>query len=454
MSAFVGEAARPPRCGWTPWIAAYLVFCVVVLVMVWYRASAKADATDFRDFWENALHFRQTGEIASDLGVHNYLPFFTILMTPWSFLPLQVAAVLFVALSLALFALTVWMCVALLPNPLPPREEAGGGFSTPLPPREGAGGGLNPQAAALIAAALMLPYVYACAVLGNVGLLLLFLIVTCWFLARRGHPVVAGAALGLATLIKLLPAALIVYFLLRRQWRVAAAAVATVLVLGLGWPLLSLGPSRTWREHAAFYGRAIQGHSATSTILADKPIKANFSNSALPVVLRRLLSPINGGKDSEVLLVNVANLPRPVILNAYRALLAGMVAASILVAVHGVLRRGGLAAARSDADDGWTFATWCCLMLLASPLVWTHYLPLVYWPLVAVVLGLLRDRQRGGVRLTLWLGGAVWLAGILCLAWPAARAAGAQLAAVFVLWLVSIVQVVWSDGAAGSHAQA
>jgi hypothetical protein len=259
--------------------------------------------------------------------------------------------------------------------------------------------------------------------------------VACWFLVQRGHPLIAGAALGLATLVKLVPAALIVYFLLRRQWRVAAAALTTIIVLGIGWPLLSLGPTRTWNEHAAFYERAIRGHSASATILADKPIKANYSNNALPIVLRRLLSPVDAGKEGQPLIVNVAALRRPVILGIYGLLVAVIAGASVLAAVR--------------TAHAWAFAAWCCLMLLASPLVWTHYLPLAFWPLALLADAAARCHPRAGAatphRYTggerAWARGAlvVWLLAAVLLAWPAARAAGAQIGGVLALWLVAII---------------
>ena len=89
--------------GWHVLLAAWGVYTAVILVVVANRAES---SSDFRDFWENAVHFRQTGQIAADLGVHNYLPFFTIFMLPWSLLPLRAAIVLFTLLSLGLFAIT------------------------------------------------------------------------------------------------------------------------------------------------------------------------------------------------------------------------------------------------------------------------------------------------------------------------------------------------------------
>ncbi len=407
----------PPRRGWYALFGVVILLATVMLVMVAFRAES---STDFRDFWENALQFRETGEIAHDEGVHNYLPFFTIFMTPWSFLPLPVAAVSFVLLSLALFGLSAYMTDVLLSDGVPPR----------------------PRAALLVSLGLALPYVYACAVVGNLGLLLLFLVVATWFLVERGREWEAGLALGLATLIKLLPAVLIVFFLFKRRWRVAGTAAAVTVVLGLGLPLATLGYARTVAEHNIFYEGAVKKHSAYQTITADRPVKAQYNNNALPIVLRRLLSPVNVGSSDEErdrLLVNIADWPRGSILDLYVVLIAGLVVASVVTTLRGPQRwppedMDGLRRLRGQ------FGVWCCLMLLASPLVWTHYLPLVYWPLAV-----LADRveRTGRAARRPWRLGVtavlVWMLAAVLLAWPAARAAGAQLASVACLWLAMTV---------------
>ena len=405
------ETRRPsPWRGWLPLIIAGIVYTAILSVVVALRAET---STDFRDFWRTAEHFRQTRQISSELGVHNYLPFFVIFMAPWTYLPLKVAIVLFTVLSMGLLALAVVLVEALLNSRLPPR----------------------PRKATLLAVALLLAYVHSCAVLGQLGLLLLFLIVATWFLVERGREWEAGVPLGLAVLIKLLPVALILFFLLKLRWRVAASAVIVSLVLGLGLPLASIGYEQTVKQHKAFYKRALEDHSAAATIAAEKPRKAKFNNNALPIVLRRLLSHVNADPSPQgtELYVNIADLPRTVIWIIYLALLAVFLAMSVALALRN--RRSWPPDTTEDAAAVRAqFGLWCCLMLLAAPLVWTHYLVLAYWPLA-----LLADRlERATGHPPRWPIAAllVWLAGALLLAWPAARAAGAQLACVAFLWLV------------------
>jgi len=402
-----------PR-GWWLLIGSGVVYTIAVGIIVGIRAES---TSDFRDFWENAVRFRETGEIAADLGVHNYLPFFTIFMLPWGLLPLRAASVTFAVLSLLLFAITVVLVESLLNNRPRPR----------------------PRPALLIAVALALPYVHSCAVLANVGLLVLFLVVTTWFLVERSREWEAGVALGLATLVKLLPGVLIVFFLLKRRWRVAGVAAAVTIVLGLGLPGLTVGWKRTVALHQEFYERVLTGGSAITTITSEKPAKALYSNNAVPIVLRRLLSPVDGARgDSRGLYVDFVDLPREVILSIYLALLAGLAVTSVALTLYKARSwpPESVEAARAIRAQ---FGLWCCLMLLASPLVWTHYLPLVYWPLA-----LLADRGERTYRSgrTCRISGAalaLWLLGGLLLAWPAARAAGAQIASVAALWLALVV---------------
>lgn len=423
-------AGGPPRRlqlrGWLPLIAAGVVLTIVLCVVAWARAeeSRAAGTSDFRDYWLTANHYRDRGEITAEEGVHNYLPFFVFFMTPLSYLPLKVAVVLFTLLSMGLLTLSVVLIEILLNDGLGPR----------------------PRRATLATIGLMLAYVWSAGALGAVAMLVLFLIVATWFLIERGREWEAGLPLGLAVLIKVLPVVLIVFFLLKRRWRVAGVASAVTLVLGAGIPLAGVGYEETVRLHAEFYQRAPKGHSAYQTLTAEKPQKAKYSNNALPIVLRRLFTRVNAspGDDGAELYVNIANLPRGVVWSGYLALLVAASAISVWVALRANGRWPPEAVDQVIAVRA-QFGLWCCLILLASPLLWTRYLLLLYWPLAFVADRAQRTEttRRSPHRICL-LALLVWLIAVGLLAWPAARAVGAQLAAVAVLWLVLAVQLLRS----------
>ncbi|MBU0617410.1 MAG: hypothetical protein KKI02_06820, partial [Planctomycetes bacterium] len=234
----------------------------------------------------------------------------------------------------------------------------------------------------------------------------------------------------------------IVFFLLKRRWRVAAAALAVIIVLGFGLPLAAIGFEQTVAQHRGFQERAIRDHAARTTIMADKPTKAKYSNNALPIVLRRLLSPVNADpRESDPdrrLFVNFAGLPREAIWWTYVGLMVVFVGVSVTVSL-----RGSKPWPPTNPEAGSAlraqFGLWCCLMLIASPLLWTHYLPLAYWPLALVTdRGERIDRQTRGPCPASLLAMLSWLTCVLLLVWPTARAAGAQLAAVVILWMVMV----------------
>ena len=397
---------RRPKAALRPWLIAVLAYTLVIAVIVWLRAES---TTDFRDFWNTARHFLQTGQLSRTLGVHNYLPFFPLFMLPFAQLPLRVAIELFTLISLAAFAAAVVLVETLRTGHWAGRLEA----------------------PAVVAVLLMLPYVTSCAVLGSVTLVLLLLVVASVALLTLRRDALAGVMLALAILIKLLPAALLVWLMLLRRWRAVATTLAVAAMLGLGLPLALLGPRETIRQHQRFYHTALVQHSSLKTLTTNKPPKANFSNNALPMVLRRLLSPLDARKGPEdpPVLVRIVDAPPAVRVAIYGILLAAVLGVSLWRTWP-----AGRGAGEVLPDD-WLAALgiWCCVMLLASPLVWTHYLPLAYPALAAVCERALGP--AGSRRAWARAGVVVWVLGIIGLAFPHARAAGAQIFSVLALWV-------------------
>ncbi len=410
-----GRGKNAARWAWVV-VAAYgLAMCVYV---VW-RAER---STDFRDFWENARALLETGRIRSDLGVHNYLPVFTILMAPWGLLPLEAAMVAFTVLSLACLVAAGLLLRGCLR-----------GAGQPLVDR-----------ALLVALWLIAPYVHSTLTLGAVNCILLLLIVAAWAACQRRREWLAGGLLGLAIVIKLLPALLLGYLLLARRARAAAAAALVAGLLGVGLPLLVLGWDGNVEAHRAFQVSAAR-HSFRDTLLSDKPIKANYSNVALPITLRRLTSPVNAAKGDAEWHVNAVDLPRRVILSIYLAIVAFLGLATLVMTVKapgglfGSAAVSGVSSSASAVADLALLGAWCALMLLASPLVWTHYLMLCAPALAALLLsgGACgpASRSRCVARRAVL---PIWLLAALLLAWPQARAAGAPLLAVGMVWWAAL----------------
>jgi hypothetical protein len=91
----------------------------------------------------------------------------------------------------------------------------------------------------LVAAAFVFPPVVGELVIGNVHLVLLGLLTVAWLGVRQGTPrgeLAAGIAVGVATVIKVFPGVLLVWFLLTRRYRAAAG----VLIGAAAFALLAL----------------------------------------------------------------------------------------------------------------------------------------------------------------------------------------------------------------------
>ena len=79
--------------------------------------------------------------------------------------------------------------------------------------------------------------------LGQINLVVLLLLVLAYYLYRQGRGVMTGISLALAFIFKFTPAFLLLFFILKKQWKVVTAFICTLVLLHLlaiaafGWPL-------------------------------------------------------------------------------------------------------------------------------------------------------------------------------------------------------------------------
>ena len=408
----------------TTWIVLSLALGVIAGARTWevdtsveadgYDAVRAVSTSDFRDYWFTARHFRQTGSFTADFGVHNYLPFFTLLMVPWSLMPLWLAAGIFATVSVLLFGLGAILVEGLL------------GIEWRGPPRR----------RLLFSLALVLPYVISCATLGAVDLLVVFLMIAAWVLVEQERDWDAGIAIGLAAATKILPLGLLAFFVLRQRWWAVAAAGATLVITLLIMPVLTSG----WDRTAFEYQRLAQGvageHTGQAIIQSEKPVKSGYSNQSLPIVLRRLLTPINAdpGNEDEPLYINWLDLPRTLVYTIYMLIVGAILAfgAQVTYFSHRQWppdRETDVRATRAQ------YGLWCAAIVLLTPLLWTRYLLLAYFPL-ALAAAEAETSERRRDRTYLATAGVLlaWLLAMILLVSPTARAAGVQLWAVVLTW--------------------
>ena len=198
---------------------------------------------------------------------------------------------------------------------------------------------------------------------GQFNFLLAFLFVLAWVLEKRGYGPAAGAALGVAVAIKLFPAFLLAYFLVRRRWRALGVAVA-VAMLG---NLAALG---------VFGADAFRAY-ANDVLPSLTFYQSSWANASLTGFVLRIFHP---DPAHQITPLFASPLAASVGVHAVRLLVA-------CVSVASAWRW------RKDADRA--FAVLVAGMLLACPITWAHYFILLLQPL-----GVLWMRLHGPAR---WL---------------------------------------------------
>ncbi len=237
---------------------------------------------------------------------------------------------------------------------------------------------------------------------------------------RRGRT--GGVLIGLAAVLKLLPALLLLFLLFKRRWHALAAAGATIIIVMVVPPLLVFGPEKTVQYHREWYEHNVRGDAARGLLNAD--LAAHFTdrrNQAIPQVLARLTWP----EHPHAALVQPLHLEpamcQRVSYGVMVLLLAGLVCAT---------RRPwrDLGETRRHCEG----AVYAIGMLVFAPLLRQYYL---VWALpgLALLARAAASQQSGRMRSLGWSGLAVWTVGMVAWIWPLARVLGAHLLMLIVM---------------------
>ena len=231
----------------------------------------------------------------------------------------------------------------------------------------------------LLAAAFAVPPVIGELVLGNVHLILLGLLTAAWIGIRRGDARgewLAGLAVGAATLIKVFPGVLIVWFVLTRRYRAAAASVAAAAALAvLALPLTGIEPWLQYPTVLANLGPPVDTRDTLApTVWLSEAIGFPFARAVVTVV--------------GLVIVGWASRRRP---------------------------RNALAADAPDAGTARSFAVAATVSILIAPALYHHYLALLVLPMLLGLSAGVPVLSLGVAYLLMWggeqaaLGDASWL---------------------------------------------
>lgn len=216
---------------------------------------------------------------------------------------------------------------------------------------------------------------------GTTSLLYILMTVAAFVWARENKPIRAGAALGLAICLKVVPLAFVPWLVLSPRPFRSLSSVLVTLVLLLLLPAAWVGPTRNWEllkqwpEHLSQTESHMQEYRPT--------------NQSLNAMLTRLLTPeVRGMRRT-----NVASLS-PRTAHALWLALSSLLGA----AVYGwiILRR-----IRGRRDDAAALSLLLLFMTLCNPLAWRYTYVALGVPFLYVLHGLTRGMKHARLVLTL-----------------------------------------------------
>lgn len=201
--------------------------------------------------------------------------------------------------------------------------------------------------------------------LNQVDSLTLLLLVASFVHWQEGKRAVSGFWLGLATLLKLTPALVIVWFVLKRQWRTVLVAGLTMIAYGPLGDALVFGPQQAMSQYREWLANAVDRGGQRGVVIHE--LEMDWRNQGLGAVLSRWLAPTNWAlhfdNDPRIApelperFMNVADLPRSTV-------------ATIVVSILGASLLGLVWLARRPASDMTTWALRLEWALFVMAMLW------------------------------------------------------------------------------------
>lgn len=123
--------------------------------------------------------------------------------------------------------------------------------------------------------------------LNQIDALTLLLLVGAFVQWERGRHTFAGVWLGLAILLKLTPGLVLIWFALKRQWRVVGTTLVVMVLAAPVGDLIAFGPQKAWQANIGWLERAVFEGSHRALIKSQREM--DWRNQATGAVLSRLL---------------------------------------------------------------------------------------------------------------------------------------------------------------------
>jgi len=405
MSDPVNNGVKPGGPGGRRvWLSIGLPIATAQVAYAAWRALSVPPSADLVCFHRTCLHWWRTGAFTDALGVRQYLPAFVVLAAPFLAWPLWLVAPAWAILNITLLMLTVRHVSRIAAGSDAARMPGALYWVWPI--------------------VLVLPFASSTITQGQVNIVVLWLCVTAYVAAMRGRETAAGLLVAVAGIVKIYPVLFILYWALKRRFRLAVTTDAACLggaavlsLCGFGWRG-SIEAHRIWigQLRGIESPQVHRGGSAPATVggipFSERRNEYHrYNNQSLAVVVRRLSTALYPAGDPRR--VNLLELSPQASACIYGVLAGGLLAGLAVLAWR---RRG-----HCDFEE---WAAWLAAVIAFVPIYWTHYFVLALPVLTIMSFRVWQGRQTGRLEHTATVLQACWLVGLVLLAVPAAREAG------------------------------
>ncbi len=360
------------------------LFIGIGISTVYRGGFSSHQRTDFSVF-VRAAEAVQAGENIYDVKTvrqwnYVYLPLLALLAVPFTYLPFAASVAIWYMLSIAAMAALFWMAARL-------GENARDGFF-----------------AALSAFILCFPAFLGTLSRGQMGVISVLITLAVFWLYLRKRDAAAGFLLAFGIVLKTSPlAALIFFFLFRRNWRVLAACALGGIFFVLILPSLFVGIDRNlfWlSEYFRITSHAVSDKGYEGILWQQLVTPFAEDNQSAYAVLTRLFW------GSEGAYIGHSNEGIRWIMRAFAAVVLAAGAAA-------ALRNPRRAPAKRLLLE---FSLYPMLMLWVSPVTQNHHYTAMYLPFLAAALYLADTLEADGSKQQNLLQAGVLLAGLSFLA--------------------------------------
>ena len=218
-----------------------LIIGLVEFSMVYRAAWGPIDRTDYTVFkvaGQALLDGSSIYDAKNSRGwYYVYPPPFAILMVPFAKMSVALGALIWYLLEVASLYFAAKMAFSLIkPLTLSPINKNRHFFLFAL------------------SIGLALPVMVTGAMRGQTSAFVILLIVASFYFCARQRHLLSGTTLAAAVLIKVTPITLLIYFIVKRQWKVLQATVFAMIILGVALPSTVIG----WNATKQLYGEWVE----------------------------------------------------------------------------------------------------------------------------------------------------------------------------------------------------